>query len=179
MFWLHCLSFGLLVKHIFLDNQLNKMKRAVETDSGDDCTTLRTDSIPLNCKLQDRDDKFYVMCISHNKKFGGKNRQIERRSQTWKSNMQRLKPSHVSPGRVFLCPQVWATVTEVHGQINHMEKARLPVSSVSEAKERRELDKGVPEFHPSLRLTPSCIHAGQTQNRQQRLWKTKLCWNHH
>ena len=121
-----------------------------------------------------------MLCVfHHNKKFGGENRQIERRSQTWKSNMQRLKPSHVSPGRVFLCPQVWATVTEVHGQINHMEKACLPVSSVSEAKERRELDKGVPEFHPSLRLTPSCIHAGQTQNRQQRLWKTKLCWNHH
>lgn len=65
VFWLRCLSFGLLLQHIFLDNQLNKMKRVVETDCGDNCTKSRMHAIPLNCELQDREDgKFYVVCIS-------------------------------------------------------------------------------------------------------------------
>lgn len=103
------------------------------------------------------------------KNWREKNGQIVRRSRIWKSNMQRLKPSHFSPCRIFLCPQVWATVTEVHGQISHKKEARLPVSSVSGAKEWTKLDNGVPKFHPSLGLTPGYIHAGQTQNQQQRL----------
>ena len=64
----------MLVQHVFLDNQLNKMKRTVETDSGDDCTTLQMHSIPLNCKLQDREDgKFYVMWeVREREKEGGR-----------------------------------------------------------------------------------------------------------
>ena len=84
MFWLRCLSFGLLVQHIFLDNQLNKMKSAVETDSGADCTS-RMHSIPRTVNFKIEKMANFMLCVfHHNKKFEEKNRQIVR-SQTWKS----------------------------------------------------------------------------------------------
>ena len=55
--------------------QLYKMKRVMEMDGSDGCTTLWVHLIPLNCILRnDLNDNFALCTVCHNKKNIGKKR---------------------------------------------------------------------------------------------------------